>query len=1330
MYSLGLDIGCYAIKTFLLDDRAQALDVQYLAHKGSIRTILQGFLHDLFAEHDPQKILWGAVTGSGAKWLSNTREIKSLNQIQTLVEGAFATDPRVGSIIEIGGQSAKYITNVSRDDNSGIKISMNSSCSAGTGSFLEEQLSRLNLTLKDYAPYAQRAQHIPRIAGRCSVFAKTDITHHQQQGVPVEDILLGLAHAVVRNYRAAVMKKLPREKPMLFAGGVARNQTIVQVLAELLHLQEGELIVPEEAPGISALGAARLARQDNLRMDPFLLQEALGWLPETHESPLNGTALPRLGVLGQNDSRGKHLLAASRKAASRSPYYLGIDVGSTSTNLVVCDQAGQIITFRYLPTLGKPAESIARGLLELKRGIDSGAEVAGVGVTGSGRYMIAELVGADVIKDEITAQAKAALSLDRDIDTVFEIGGQDSKYIKLSDGVVTDFQMNKACAAGTGSFLEEQAKKFNLAVEDLGELALRSAHPINLGERCTVFMETSVAAQLAQGAQVEDIVAGLCYAIAKNYLHRVVGQKTIGRKISFQGGVAHNQGVLNALRALTGKSVQVLPFFSVSGAYGAALLAREEAGEAASRFKGFAVNITGQGKGGTKTITTSDNAVRFNRRMERLVFSDYSQSLDRDAKTIGIPRALFAYGMFSMFNGFFQKLGCNVLLSEASSEETIRLAQEYSLDETCYPVKLIMGHMADLVQKKVDYIFFPDLFTVHHPGSRTRQNYGCPYMQLAFKIANQAMELESKGIGLLAPVIAFSLGEEFMKNQFVELGRRFGQPDELTLQALQEGMRAYRLFEQRTEEMGREVMRDIGPEEMGFVLISKIYGIADPILNMGIPGMIMNLGHKVLAFHDLPGGDVSQEHPNMYWPFGQHILEAAKFVKQHPNYYAILLTHHGCGPDSMLTHYCREIMDGKPYLNIEVDEHSSDVGVITRVEAFINSLRQASSQKPALLTTSARETGRHPVNNQTRLDDLPKKSTLYLPHLYPYAQIFQEMLAQYKIMARVLPKTDKASIELGRKYTLTNEYFTLTALLGDVIKQLNSNKGQEENSAFFLPQNEGAEVDGQYSRFVRTVLDREGFPKVDILALYWEDVVLQPGVIAEMIHLGLLGGDVIRAAPRGWRDNMLAGVVSLIAKQRLDIAALQKMAKAVRACPKRMGKTKTILALGDPYILYNDVLNDWTFDQIERGGHRVLYCPLSEYMWLAWRDFIEQNLTDKGLYAEPSIHALGQDIRLISDAMAEASPFAAKLDDLVSLADQTMGYFAGTNGRYRQAKPLCPPQAFDGVINAASIYENTGIALSVLSRNLTNQRPSLSLTFDGNKNENDQAKLDSFLHYL
>ena len=942
MLSLGVDIGTYAVKTTLVDEQGATVFAGYVPHKGGLKPILKDVIRGLFTRFDPQEIARGAVTGSGAGWLAKTEAIDPVNDIQALVEGARSVRPDTGSIIEIGSQSAKYVTGFNQNGKSGIRISINSSCSAGTGSFLEEQLSRLNLTMEDYSAYADRARSIPRIAGRCSVFAKTDITHHQQWGTPVEDILLGLAYAVVGNYRGAIMKKLPREKPILFAGGVAANKTIVRVLGDVLKLGPGELIVPDGAGNMGALGAALTALRDGLGLEFSLLLENLDRAGEFSAQPEDGSELPRLVSYGHDDSQGKHRCPAPRGALSGTPYYLGVDVGSTSTNLVLNNGDNEIIAYRYIKTLGNPIAAVSRGLDRLSRDIDPGVHIAGVGITGSGRYMIGELIGADVIKDEITAQAKAAVTMDRDIDTVFEIGGQDSKFIRLDRGVVVDFQMNKVCAAGTGSFLEEQAKKFNIAVDDLGAIALFSNRPVNLGERCTVFMESSIAVHLAQGARIEDIASGLCYSIAKNYLNRVVGQKAIGRRISFQGGVAFNQGVVNAFRALTGKPVLVPPFFSVSGALGAAILAREEMRGERTGFKGFQVKEPEQPpKAGSGSILSTTNGARFNREIDRLVFQGYDGSMDPDKKTVGIPRALFTYGMFCMFHPLFKELGLNVLLSDPSSEKTVKLGQEYSLDETCYPVKLINGHIADLLEKKVDYIFFPDLYTVMHPGSKARRDYGCPYMQLAFKLVRQAMDLDGKGVELLAPTIGFTLGHEFMMNSFVRLGRRLGKQPAETMKALKCGMESYKNFEQKLQKRGEELLRGIRPDEKACVLISKIYGVADPVLNMGIPGKLMDLGFKVISFFDLPEADIFQEHPNMYWPFGQHILEPARIIRDHPNLYAVLLTHHGCGPDSILTHYFREMMGHKPYLHIEVDEHSSDVGIITRVEAFASSLNQA-----------------------------------------------------------------------------------------------------------------------------------------------------------------------------------------------------------------------------------------------------------------------------------------------------------------------------------------------------------------------------------------------------
>ncbi len=1331
MYVAGIDIGYSSTKVSLINRSGEIECSSYSMHRGQIKPSIKEALRELLAKYSLSEISLGAVTGSGSDLLVKPGAVESVNEVQSLVEGAMQVNNTAHSIIEIGGQSAKYITGFSKQDKSHIKMSMNANCSAGTGSFLEEQMSRLNMEIGNYSTCASKAKSIPRIAGRCSVFAKTDIIHHQQEGTPVEDILMGLAYALVKSYRGSVIRKLSMVKPVLFIGGVAHNEAIVTALRDILCLNNKELIIPEYCGNVASVGAAVIALQNNIRIDIPLLLAGLDEVSEFHDVSQDTGALPALAAFGDGDSRNKHVCKEIVPGQRGLACYLGVDVGSTSTNLVLADEKEEIVSYKYLRTRGNPAQAVINGLKELEEELDDKVNILAAGVTGSGRYMIGALIGADSIKDEITAQARAAVAVDSSIDTIFEIGGQDSKFISLASGIVTDFQMNKVCAAGTGSFIEEQSHKFNIPIDNFGELALSSSNPINLGERCTVFIETSIAANLSSGAELKDIASGLCYSVARNYLNRVVGQKKIGNKISCQGGIAYNQGIVNAFRSLTGKPVSVLPFFSVSGAYGAAILAKEEIGDKNTLFKGFHIESPQKQVDKRLEKPKSGNTAKFNKSIEELVFEGYDRVIDIRRATVGIPRALFAYGMFPMFNTFFKELGFNVLLSDPTSEETIRLGQEYSLDETCYPVKLINGHVAELVQKKVDYIFFPDLYTVDHPGSHTRQNYGCVYMQLAFKMINQAMELKIKGIELLAPTIAFNLGKEFMLKSFLDLGRQMGKDPQLTTRALQKSMQAILAFENRMEENGKIVMASIKPSEKAFVLISKIYGIADPVLNMGIPGRLMDMGYKVLSFFDLPEGDISQEHPNMYWPFGQHILEPVKLIKQHPDLYAILLTHHGCGPDSVMLHYFKELMGDKPYLNIEVDEHSSDVGVITRIEAFVNSLRKLPAKKAGGTEIYAGNKCSEKVQIRNRLAGLKDGATLYLPQMYPYSHIFEKILIGKGINARVLPQTDIVSIDIGKKYTLTNEYLSLTALLGDALKELGKADRDEVSTAFLIPQTEGAEVYGQYNRFLRAKLDEAGYRDTDIIAPFVEDAVYQNGEDLRSIYLGLLAGDIVRIAPAGHRDGCLKRITESITRKQFEIDTLVEMARELKTVIKSAGcEGKRIFAIGEPFILFNDFLNGFILKDIEANGHRVIYCPFSEYMWLMWQDYVEQNGKDKSTDLRRSLNEFERYISAVSGCFSEETPFEKDLKEFAAAADDKIKYYAGWSGRYREAKLLSDLPNIQGSITVASTYENTGIALGILHRGFENGMPVLNLTFDGNKNRNDQSKIEAFIHYL
>ena len=925
MNGIGLDCGSTTVKLVLLSPTGELLWSKIAAHRGSAIPAARRLLGELLQWDSGVCGCPVVLTGSaGERLLEICPGLSNLGDIPAIHRGVILLAPEARSVIEIGSQSARFLTGFGSE--LPPQFAVNEHCAGGTGSFFEDQMSRLGLRIEDYSNLVAQAESIPRLSGRCAVFAKTDIIHRQQEGIPTPDILLGLCYAMVRNYKAVIVRSLPVERPVALCGGVAQNAGVVQAVKAVFGLEEEDLIIPDPFLHAAAVGAALAAQEAETCSMGELLASLCG-------QPAAAGRLVRRSPLSQ--PAGASLTdPASSGVIPLEGCALGIDVGSTSTDLVLMDPDGGLIDFQYLRTAGDPEGAVRRGLEHLRERFGE-LPLLAVGVTGSGRERIGRLIGADAVRDEITAQARAAVHWVPDADTVFEIGGQDSKYISLQGGQVADFQMNKICAAGTGSFVEEQAARMGIPLEEFGPLALTAQAPVELGERCTVFIETAIQSALAQGASQAEVAAGLCQSIVRNYLHKVVGSKLVGRRIVLQGGVAYNPGIVAAFRQEFGDRLTVSPCFSISGAFGVALLALETA-EGPSRFHGF----TGQGEESPALSPEVQRNIAFYQRGPQLLLEGYDPAPVPRRKTVGVPFALMIHKFFPMANAFFRHLGYNVLLSPPTNEEIIRLSQQTAQAETCYPVKLIHGHMAWLAEQGVDYIFLPSIHTMKHETSRVEHNYGYVYMQTAPRLAARALRLEERGITLLNPVFDLDFGQEAMASAMLGLGKQLGIPKVRCLPALMSGAQAVRRHTAAVEKQGRDLLASLGPEDKVLVLITRNYGLSDPVLNMGIPRLLLERGYKVLTLSHLPAHDLdlSADHPNLYWPFGQHILSGAKLVAHHPNLYAVYLTNHGCGPDTTLSYLFRQEMGDKPYLHIEVDEHFSPVGVITRIEAFLQSL--------------------------------------------------------------------------------------------------------------------------------------------------------------------------------------------------------------------------------------------------------------------------------------------------------------------------------------------------------------------------------------------------------
>ena len=573
---VGLDIGSISVNTILMDKDRNIIENHYNLSHGKPFHVLRDILQGVIKKHGEEKIGVIAVTGSGGKVATELIGGYFVNEIIAHSSSVAELYPKVRSIIEMGGEDSKLILMENKKVMHKSQLSdfsMNTLCAAGTGSFLDQQAKRIGVSIeKEFGDLALKSEKPPHIAGRCSVFAKSDMIHLQQIATPVHDIVAGLCYAVARNFKSNMAKGKELKKPIIFQGGVAANKGVVKAFKDILGLGD-DLIIPKYYASMGAIGAIyNVLDNPQEQKAPFKgFNDLYAYLVNERKNAIH------LEPLKISDAEYFTDVVFKPNGKEKLDVYLGLDIGSLSTNVVLIDDENNVVARRYIPTASKPIDAIKRGLSEIYEEIGDKVIVKAAGTTGSGRYLTGDFVGADTIQNEITAQATAAIAYDPTVDTIFEIGGQDSKFISIENGVVVDFEMNKVCAAGTGSFLEEQAEKLDINIEEeFGNMALSSKEPASLGDRCTVFMESSLNSHQQKGTVKNNLVAGLAYSIVHNYLHMVVGDKKIGEKIFFQGGVTNNKAVVAAFEQVLGKKIIVPPHFDVTGAIGVAIIARNK----------------------------------------------------------------------------------------------------------------------------------------------------------------------------------------------------------------------------------------------------------------------------------------------------------------------------------------------------------------------------------------------------------------------------------------------------------------------------------------------------------------------------------------------------------------------------------------------------------------------------------------------------------------------------------------------------------------------------------------------------------------------------------
>lgn len=1241
---LGIDVGSVSVNLAVIDKSGEVKETVYIRHKGRPMETAASALRDIASKYG-EGIVSCAVTGTAGKPVSEELGVQFVNEVIAQAAAASRLHPGVRTVIEIGGEDSKLILLKPDSGNGRFEIAdfqMNTVCAAGTGSFLDQQATRIGLTIEEFGALALKSENPPRVAGRCSVFAKSDMIHLQQKATPVHDIVAGLCLALARNFKSTVGAARETEKPIVFQGGVAANPGITRAMQKVIGLDDGELIIPRDFGCTGAIGAALMVSSSENGNKPDF------------------TGIDRLSDKGNRDRKkdvqdkplkiDRSVLPADNSCAPRPkeriPAYLGVDIGSISTNVVVLDKEKNVIAKRYLMTASRPIEAVQRGLREIGEEIGDLVDIRGACTTGSGRYLIADLIGADVVRNEITAQARAAAEIDPEVDTIFEIGGQDSKYISLHDGAIVDFEMNKVCAAGTGSFLEEQAEKLGISIkEQFADLALSSDSPANLGDRCTVFIETEMVRHQQSGSTTEELVAGLAYSVVRNYLNRVVAGKPVGKKIFFQGGVAANKSVVAAFEMVTGHPIHVPKHHEVTGAIGCACIAMEEDAGKGSKFKGFDLSerqykidsfeckecanrceINRVVTEGEKPLFYGSRCEKFDvdrRASRQAAFPDYfaerekmllepwtpSEAVPETAPRIGIPRSLLFYELYPFWQAFFAELGCSVVISDMTTKKIIHEGAEKSVAETCFPMKVSLGHVLDLMDKEIDYIFLPSVINLPLSDKRMTDSFVCPYVQSFPYTVKSAVDFTALGVKVLQPVVYLQLGRKKRVKALEETGKVLGKNRREVERAIEAGERNLERFQKAIVERGREIFAEIPADEKAIIVIGRAYNTCDPGANLEIPKKLNKMGVRSIPMDFLPLDSVRlpDDWNNMYWRYGQKILSAGEILSNDPRLYPLYLTNFGCGPDSFVHKFFRERLGSKPCLVIEVDEHSADAGMITRCEAFMDSLRNA--EQVAVNSRTFK-----PVGIQTGSD-----RTVLIPNMSAHAWALKGAFEACGMKSDILPEPDEETLEWGRRYTTGKECFPCIVTTGDMAKFVNRPDFDRDKYAFFMGGSGGPCRFGQYNALQRMVLDQLGYPDVPIYApnqasSFYDDIGIVGRKLLEQGWKGMIAMDLLEKCQRETRpyekrkgaaneafDKSVQIVYEAIRDETNLIEALKKCRKIFEGVEVDRGVKKPVIGLvGEFYVRANSFSNQNLVEKIEALGGEVWSAPILE--WFLYRN--------------------------------------------------------------------------------------------------------------------------------
>ncbi|MCP4603616.1 MAG: activase [Proteobacteria bacterium] len=1123
--SIGICLGASNIKVVELvkdNDDIQVARTLVRGHESNLREVFKEISAD-FVRDDCQ---FGAITGRKLRHITRATSITEPEAIEYALaydRSRNQLDNGYNALVSLGSES--FIAYFLNRDATISSVETGNKCASGTGEFFLQQIRRMNISVDEAVQLAMDTD-VYRVSGRCSVFCKSDCTHALNKGIPIGRVTSGLcqmmAEKVIELLEKADIKKV------IAIGGVTKNTVVMDNLRDRLD----GLYIPQAADCFEALGAAYFALT---RSVPFEFQKGDLFLDQKSSF----TFLPPIKdaeplVTFESFDRGT--------AKDGDECILGLDVGSTTTKAVLLRTSDDaVLASEYLRTNGDPIQASRQCYRALDTQTKAKVDIIGLGITGSGRHIAGLHASTTAIINEIIAHATGAAFFDPGVDTIFEIGGQDAKYTYLTNGVPSDYAMNEACSAGTGSFLEESAmESLGIRYTDIEHIALDGCKAPNFNDQCAAFISSDIKTATHEGLGKEEIVAGLVYSICMNYTNRVKGQRPIGKKIFMQGGVCHNKAVPLAMANLIERPIIIPPDPGLIGAFGVSLevknriengllnrdafslaeLADREISygksfickggkERCDRHCEIAMPIINDKKlpfGGAcnrfynkrHRIAHHGTDLDIVRRRQELLFSDYGPTPSkRIPKKIGISRSYYTNTFYPLFHTFFSQLGCEVVLSDGADAD----GQKKRRSSFCYPGELAHGFFANLLKKDLDYIFLPKIMSlkVTNSVSKAREHQAtCVLLQSEAYYLKSAFKDDQGETKLLTPVIDFSAGMSSCDKVFLKIAREIGVSRKQARQAFRIALDAQRSFLGSLKTLGKDILQELenDPSRTAVVLFGRSYNALASDANMGIPTKFASRNILVIPWDCLPFDEEPCD-KDMCWAIGQELLRATSFVAKHPQLFGAFVTNFSCGPDSFLVGYFRDIMKTKPSLTIELDSHTADAGINTRIEAFLDIVQRYLSlqriEKPEAIFNPAQVTFDENIpyfisSENEKVSFFDKRVRVLIPSM---GRLSTEALAAafqgIGVRSKAVPVYEFEDLKLGRANASCKECLPLLLTTGGLLKYLNNRTDDKELLAYFMPYTPGNCRFPQYRVFLSNLIKKQRLQNVALFSLNAED---------------------------------------------------------------------------------------------------------------------------------------------------------------------------------------------------------------------------------------------------